>query len=431
MASSRRWASVAAASVGAAARRAAPTTRSAASTAATAAGPFEVELGGQPVVVLELGQPARASSRKSMTSASVSPYLRRRSWSSRRRSRTSACRSGSCSMRLAGRPHLGGDVGQLGRHVPQPADLAPRTGRRPSSAAMASASEAAAPSSPSSAREASAAASWWACGVGQQVLLGLERLVLVGIVEARPPRARRPGSAAGRSRGPGPARRRRARPGARRWPAPPAGPPRAGRGRCRRSGRAPRAARRRRAATGGRAGRGGRPGRRPGSTATRRWPGDRRRRPATAPRAGTTRRSDDLLAVDARTDPRRRPRSAPWRTIAGSARPPISSSMASTTSVLPAPVSPVTAVIPGRSTRVSSSMTPRSRTASSSSISDLASPVAQAELGLEDAVEVAGSERHQPGPVRRGRALDGVARARARRPCARRPPGRPAGGRSR
>ena len=43
--------------------------------------------------------------------------------------------------------------------------------------------------------------------------------------------------------------------------------------------------------------------------------------------------------------------------------------MASTTSVLPAPVSPVTAVMPGPSTSVSSPMTPRSVTASSISIS--------------------------------------------------------------
>ena len=52
---------------------------------------------------------------------------------------------------------------------------------------------------------------------------------------------------------------------------------------------------------------------------------------------------------------------------AGRPGPPTSSSMASTTMVLPAPVSPVTAVMPGPRTRRSSAMTPRSRTASSTS----------------------------------------------------------------
>ena len=100
---------------------------------------------------------------------------------------------------------------------------------------------------------------------------------------------------------------------------------------------------------------------RPGSP---RWPAGRRRRPATAPKpappaAGrprapsTTNRPSTTASV------------APWRTIDGSARPPISSSIASTTSVLPAPVSPVTAVMPGPSTSESSAMTPRSVTASS------------------------------------------------------------------
>ena len=53
---------------------------------------------------------------------------------------------------------------------------------------------------------------------------------------------------------------------------------------------------------------------------------------------------------------------APARTMPTLARPPSTSWSASTTSVLPAPVSPVSAVMPGPKVSVRSSMTPRSRT---------------------------------------------------------------------
>src|SRR5580693_8345178 len=53
---------------------------------------------------------------------------------------------------------------------------------------------------------------------------------------------------------------------------------------------------------------------------------------------------------------------APARTMPGLALPPSTSCSASTTSVLPAPVSPVSTVMPGPKTSVRSSITPRSRT---------------------------------------------------------------------
>ena len=67
--------------------------------------------------------------------------------------------------------------------------------------------------------------------------------------------------------------------------------------------------------------------------------------------------------------PSTRASSAPGRTIAASARPPTSSSIASTSIVLPAPVSPVTAVSPVPSTSSMRSMTPRFSMCSSVSIS--------------------------------------------------------------
>src|SRR5262245_58063191 len=101
--------------------------------------------------------------------------------------------------------------------------------------------------------------------------------------------------------------------------------------------------------------------------------------------------------------------SAPCRTMPLSARPPTSSSIASTRSVLPAPVSPVSAVIPGPRTSTSSSITPRLRTASSVSTGQTAaSAVVQAELRLEDAVEVALAERDEARTPIGGRALDDV-----------------------
>src|SRR5438270_6297441 len=124
------------------------------------------------------------------------------------------------------------------------------------------------------------------------------------------------------------------------------------------------------------------------------------------PRAGTTRASTRSSSPETNR-PSTRASSAPRRTSTPSARPPTSSSMASTRSVLPAPVSPVSAVIPGPSTRRRSSMTPRSRTASSVSTGGL--PIGEAELGLDDSEEVAGLERHEASAVRGRGAGDGVA----------------------
>ena len=65
---------------------------------------------------------------------------------------------------------------------------------------------------------------------------------------------------------------------------------------------------------------------------------------------------------------------APARTMPVLARPPSTSWSASTTRVLPAPVSPVSAVMPGPKSRVRSSITPRSRTCRSVSTDGLTGP---------------------------------------------------------
>src|SRR5215510_4958087 len=84
--------------------------------------------------------------------------------------------------------------------------------------------------------------------------------------------------------------------------------------------------------------------------------------------------------------------------------------------VLPAPVSPVTAVIPPPITRRSSAMTPRSRTANSTSTAVSPGraapptlPIAQPELGLQDPQEIAGPEGHEAGAQLGRRAQDRVA----------------------
>src|SRR4051812_22121621 len=82
--------------------------------------------------------------------------------------------------------------------------------------------------------------------------------------------------------------------------------------------------------------------------------------------------------------------------------------MASTSSVLPAPVSPVSAVIPGGTTRRRSSTPPRPRPANSVSIAP-ALAIGEAELGLDDVEEVAALEADEARRVRRRRADDGVA----------------------
>ncbi len=72
--------------------------------------------------------------------------------------------------------------------------------------------------------------------------------------------------------------------------------------------------------------------------------------------------------------PSTRASSAPDRTRAGSPRPPSSRLRAPTRRVLPAPVSPVRAVMPGPRPTVTSSITPRSRTWSSTSMRPIVTP---------------------------------------------------------
>ena len=90
--------------------------------------------------------------------------------------------------------------------------------------------------------------------------------------------------------------------------------------------------------------------------------------------------------------------SAPARTTAGSARPPSRRLRAWINRVLPAPVSPVSAVMPGPGRTVTSSITPRLRTRSSTSMcaTPVPLPVGETELGPEDGVEVAPAEGDQP-----------------------------------
>ena len=143
------------------------------------------------------------------------------------------------------------------------------------------------------------------------------------------------------------------------------------------------------AGSGGRAGRAGRRGRPPGL-------GQRRRggQPAVdvgpAPAVG---RDDPgqhqlLVVVDEATLDHglgSRPGAPAWRRPGR--RP--AGRCASTSIVLPAPVSPVSAVMPGPSTRESSAMTPEVAGSAARS----ASAVAQPELGLEDPVEVRSPNR--------------------------------------
>src|SRR6202022_30852 len=98
-------------------------------------------------------------------------------------------------------------------------------------------------------------------------------------------------------------------------------------------------------------------------------------------------------------------RAAPGRTRAGSARPPNSSPSAVTTMVLPAPVSPVSAVKPAESSSTASSMTPRPVIRTSSSmlacvLPGTAAPArhGQAELDPQPVREApaAGARRLQP-----------------------------------
>ncbi len=257
-----------------------------------------VELGGQAIVVLQLDAAgATASSRNSMTSARVSPYLRCRSCRSRRRSRIVGLPLRVLLDRLTGGPHLGGHVGQLGGRAAQARhQLLERSPSVEGGDGLRQRARSA-PSSTSRAREASAAASWWACASASRSSSASSDSSSSGSSSAGRDRARRPGSAAGRSPGPAPARRRRARPGARRSRT-------AILARLERAEVDPGEAverlalhRRRPAATGDRAGRGGRPGGPPARQRRRPWPGARRRRPASA-RPGHDPTQDDLVAVE-------------------------------------------------------------------------------------------------------------------------------------
>src|SRR4249920_545609 len=103
--------------------------------------------------------------------------------------------------------------------------------------------------------------------------------------------------------------------------------------------------------------------------------------------------------------PSTRASEAPVRTTAGSARPPTSRLIASTSIVLPAPVSPVNAVKPGCSTRSSASITPIDSMCNSWSISAIRQP----ELGFQDLVEATLAEANETGDRLRGTHDDRIA----------------------
>ena len=311
-------------------------------TAACASSAALVELGGQSVAVL-----AASASRagglarwNSITSARVSPYLRRSSWSSWRRCCTASSRAGSSSIGLAQRPA----PRRPRRPARPPGRAAARRPRRTAHGRRArpapGPAPATAPSSASSAARAASAASWWASGVGQRVLLGGQVLVLVGVGRGRPPSS---SSTWKRSRSISRARARSSPPSAASSPVdlgqlaraacsgPRSMPPkRSSASRC--------TAGRQQRLVGVLAvqvdqrppqlGQGGRGGQAPVDVGPR--PALRRHDPA----------QHDLVAGPRRSGPRPPPPRRPWRTMAGSARPPTSRSMASTTRVLPAPVSP-------------------------------------------------------------------------------------------
>ena len=292
-----------------------------------------------------------------MTSSSVSPYLRRRSRRSCRRRRTSSRRFGSSSMRSVAARSSRGGVAEVGDRVAEPllhrGERPPvRQGgdRRPQQVERTPVVD--------ESSERGAGRLPVRGGTGEEILLGVERAVLVAVrqaggeelveLEAHQVELPRPGSPVAAEGGdlgvesrqsttsvpqradvdPGEAVERR-RVGWR-WTA----------GADGRAGRAGRAAGRRR-----------RRARRP-------WPSARPCTRATGPSAGTTRARTRSSSV--RTNrPSTRASVAPGRTIVASARPPMSQSMAVTSIVLPAPVSPVSTVRPGPSRRSTSAMTPR------------------------------------------------------------------------
>src|SRR6476469_6132518 len=139
------------------------------------------------------------------------------------------------------------------------------------------------------------------------------------------------------------------------------------------------------------------------ATGTEAPPTNARERPSAATlRARTTRSSstsppDSTTAwatagsASTRSTPSTRAERAPARTAPVSARPPSRSPSAVTTMVLPAPVSPVTTVRPGPSSRVEDSMTPSEPIRISSSIVSLGqstTPLAGAPPALDGQAEL-------------------------------------------
>ena len=99
------------------------------------------------------------------------------------------------------------------------------------------------------------------------------------------------------------------------------------------------------------------------------------------PSRGTTRHITRSVPSGKTKRPSTRSSSAPGRTIPASARCPTSRLMASTTMVLPAPVSPVSAVRPSFNTMVACSITPRFSMCSSTSTPTPTARISNAESG--------------------------------------------------
>ena len=321
------------------------------------------------------------------------------------RSRSSVARSDRSAMAArtrAVRP------APAGRGRPAPAD------------ASASRSRALASSGPDTAARAAAAAWRWRGRGRQPVLFGLEAAVLVAVLDGRRRRSRRSGSGGGRPRGPARGRRRPGRPARRSAGAVRRGPTRAARGRCGRRRRGPGAGPPCGPGTGAGAGRGARSSPPAASARRRWWPCGRRSRPW-SDRPADHRPGQQQVSVPGviRRTVRRTARLddglvGPGPDHGGSARPPSSRLRASTSRVLPAPVSPVSAVMPGPRATVTSSMTPRLRTRSSTSVAHLLVPTGRPggtwPGGWRGSPAVPNG--HQPGRLVALPALDGRSRAR-------------------
>ena len=370
----------------------------------------------------------RAVAAKATTSARSSPYLRWSSWSSCRRDRMAAEPLGVVIPGLHHRTQLGGQVGELGHDRPDPARRAPtgglvHRGRPP----LRPAGPRRWPLPPPTAQvRATAAASRWAADVGQPFLLRLQTSVLVDVLDGglldfgdlEVEEVDLAGPLAGVAAQCGPLVGEPAQTGGE--------PCRAG-GRYRRNRRGPVVGLRRGPASGAGADRAARPvpaaiSARAPTEAIRPSIQARERPPRTTARASTTsvsrppsRRSDPSAAASAAAGqeepPSTRASSAPARTTDGSARPPSSSPSASTSRVLPAPVSPVSAVMPGRNgdghvvddPEVADPELDQGGAQRSSVL-----PVGQMELGPQDGVEVPGAEGDQQGRSVALAALDGA-----------------------